>query len=298
MTLQPGSRVPLHCTASGKLLLALLPTRAAPTHRRGARAARAIPTTRSSIARARGRARGDPARRASRPTTRSTSRASSAWRCRWRRTHARRRLRRRARADGADDARACAHAGAGVAAHGECARCHRRRRRRHAARSAPAAPRTAPNKPCGVQPARLNLADRTRGRQASARLSRFAASARIMSLAFSAIITTGALVLPDTSVGMIEQSTTRKPVHAVHAQPVVDDRHRVVRAHPAGARRMEDRRAVVARELEQLVVVCTSRPRADAPRRRRARSAAVAASRARDTARPRSRSARSRSVER
>jgi len=34
-------------------------------------------------------------------------------------------------------------------------------------------------------------------------------SARIRSLAFSAIITTGALVLPETSVGMIEQSTAR-----------------------------------------------------------------------------------------
>ena len=38
-----------------------------------------------------------------------------------------------------------------------------------------------------------------------------AASARMRSLAFSAIITTGALVLPETSVGMIEQSTTRRP---------------------------------------------------------------------------------------
>jgi hypothetical protein len=36
-------------------------------------------------------------------------------------------------------------------------------------------------------------------------------SCRIRSDAFSAIITTGELVLPDTSVGMIEQSTTRSP---------------------------------------------------------------------------------------
>lgn len=36
-------------------------------------------------------------------------------------------------------------------------------------------------------------------------------SARIMSDAFSAIMTTGALVSPETSVGMIEQSTTRRP---------------------------------------------------------------------------------------
>lgn len=45
---------------------------------------------------------------------------------------------------------------------------------------------------------------------ARARLVRLGSSA-IRSLAFSAIITTGALVLPDTSVGMIEQSTTRRP---------------------------------------------------------------------------------------
>lgn len=32
-----------------------------------------------------------------------------------------------------------------------------------------------------------------------------------MSLAYSAIITVGALVLPKTSVGIIEASTTRRP---------------------------------------------------------------------------------------
>src|SRR5215217_509005 len=37
------------------------------------------------------------------------------------------------------------------------------------------------------------------------------ASRRIISDAFSAIITTGAWVFPDTSVGIIEQSTTRRP---------------------------------------------------------------------------------------
>ena len=36
-------------------------------------------------------------------------------------------------------------------------------------------------------------------------------TARIMSAAFSAIITTGQMVLHDTSVGMVEQATTRKP---------------------------------------------------------------------------------------
>jgi len=36
-------------------------------------------------------------------------------------------------------------------------------------------------------------------------------SARMMSAAFSAIMMTGALVLPDVSVGMIEASTTRNP---------------------------------------------------------------------------------------
>ena len=43
---------------------------------------------------------------------------------------------------------------------------------------------------------------------ASARL------ARIIAAAFSAIMTTGTFVLPDTSVGMMPQSTTRRPVDA------------------------------------------------------------------------------------
>ena len=39
---------------------------------------------------------------------------------------------------------------------------------------------------------------------------------------FRAIMTTAALVLPDTTVGMIEASTTRRLLDAAHAQPLVD----------------------------------------------------------------------------
>jgi hypothetical protein len=42
--------------------------------------------------------------------------------------------------------------------------------------------------------------------------------------AFSAIITTGACVLPDTSVGMIEQSTALS-FQTTHFQMRIDDRH-------------------------------------------------------------------------
>ena len=74
----------------------------------------------------------------------------------------------------------------------------------------------------------------------------------IIAAAFSAIMTTGTLVLPDTSVGMMPQSTTRRPAMPMHAQLRIDDGCAVVgRPHPRRAARMEDRSAGVPRELEQ-----------------------------------------------
>ena len=70
--------------------------------------------------------------------------------------------------------------------------------------------------------------------------------ARIISAAFSAIIITGALVLPEVMVGITEASATRRPVDAAQPQAVVDHGERI-RAHPAGADRVEDRRADRAR---------------------------------------------------
>lgn len=63
----------------------------------------------------------------------------------------------------------------------------------------------------------LALAERKREVECHARSAdywiadRFIASMKIMSAALSAIMIAGALVLPETGVGMIEASTTRKP---------------------------------------------------------------------------------------
>ena len=57
---------------------------------------------------------------------------------------------------------------------------------------------------------------------------------RIMSDAFSPIIIVGALRFPLTIDGMMELSTTRRPLHSVDPALRIDDRHRVV-SHAAGA---------------------------------------------------------------
>ena len=82
---------------------------------------------------------------------------------------------------------------------------------------------------------------------------------RIMSEAFSPIITQAALVLPETTVGMIEASATRRPVKAVHAQALVHHGGDV-RAHAAGRGRVEHGRALLACELEIIVVALYLRP--------------------------------------
>ena len=62
----------------------------------------------------------------------------------------------------------------------------------------------------------------------------------------------GALVLPETRLGMIEASTTRKPGDAAHAQPLVNHRHLVL-SHLAGADRVIDGAGGVASDLKQFV---------------------------------------------
>ena len=65
-------------------------------------------------------------------------------------------------------------------------------------------------------------------------------AASIISAHFSPIMMQAALVLSETTVGMIEASATAQAQEAVDAQLVVDHAHRVARgAHHAGAARVE-----------------------------------------------------------
>ena len=89
---------------------------------------------------------------------------------------------------------------------------------------------------------------RTGTKVAAERLDDHAAAFRpkIMSLAFSAIMIVGALVLPDTSRGMIEASITRRPSMPCTRSCAIDDRARSV-PHLARADRVIDRGAGCAR---------------------------------------------------
>ena len=60
--------------------------------------------------------------------------------------------------------------------------------------------------PGGGKPHLLLIVSRVRNNQKNA----YARPAKMSTAAFSAIMMVGALVLPDTSVGMIDASTTRK----------------------------------------------------------------------------------------
>ena len=62
----------------------------------------------------------------------------------------------------------------------------------------------------------------------------------------------GALVLPETTVGMMEQSAAQ-PGQALDPQAGIDD-GAVVGGHAARAGRVEDGAAALARELQQVVV--------------------------------------------
>ena len=83
-----------------------------------------------------------------------------------------------------------------------------------------------------------------------------AASCKIMRAPFSAIIITGAAVLPEVMVGMIEASTTRKRSMPDHAQPLIDHGHGIVGPpHLGGADRMEDGAAGIGAGLEQCGII-------------------------------------------
>ncbi len=87
-----------------------------------------------------------------------------------------------------------------------------------------------------------------------------------MTLAFSAIISVGELVLPEVIVGITEASTTRSPRSPCTRRRASTTLPRIVRgAHPAGAHRMEDRRADVAGGARELLVADDAAGRAASP---------------------------------
>ena len=94
----------------------------------------------------------------------------------------------------------------------------------------------------GVRPAAVGPARPRHGRR----------WARIISAAFSAIIITGALVLPEVIVGMTEASAMRSPSRPRSRRRSSTTAARIG-AHPAGADRVEDGGADRARGLGQLV---------------------------------------------
>ena len=91
----------------------------------------------------------------------------------------------------------------------------------------------------------------------------------------SAIITVGALVLPDVIRGMTDASMTRKPRDAADPQAVVDDGERV-HAHAARADRVEDRRAEIAGGAPQIGIARRAPGPAAIPRARTARARGAA----------------------
>ena len=58
-----------------------------------------------------------------------------------------------------------------------------------------------------------------------------AASASTISAPFSPIMTAAALVLPETTVGMIDASITRRRVENAHAQGLLDDGSQIGRVY-------------------------------------------------------------------
>ena len=117
--------------------------------------------------------------------------------------------------------------------------------------------------PSGYQPiirARSSALSRNRSYNSAAIQRCQLALRRMKSAPCSAIITVGALVLPDVIRGMTDASMTRKPGDAADAQAVVDDGERVD-AHAARADRVEDRRAEIAGRAPQIGVARERRPR-------------------------------------